>query len=217
MQHAREAHALIKEEGLASYVRKSPVYFSRLLYRHERLYIWRTDTAGLRGPFSPRIEDCDFKVISQPEDLDELLGEHLSIDSSFNIEVARRMLAGHLVGFLVFVHKELAWWGWAAMEDKTRYFVNRPPRKLDYTREAYVGRAFTLPRYRGLGLHTYGSLKRLEYLKEKGKSGVVLVTLKDNEPVIRVQEKLGSRICGEMNLFRLLLCEFWTEKWYDRR
>jgi GNAT superfamily N-acetyltransferase len=215
--HVREAHALIKEEGLGSYVRKAPVYLSRLLYRHQEHYIWRSDTLDLSGSFVPRIEDYDFKLISQPEELDELLAAGLSIDSAFSLKDARMLLREHLVVFLVFVHGELASWSWAAMEEKTRYPGYHPPRKVDFVREAYVLRAFTLPRYRGLGLHTYGSLKRLEYLKEKGKSGAILVTLKDNEPIMRVQEKLGSRVCGEMNLFRMLLCEFWTEKWYDRR
>ena len=214
-EHAREARALIKEQGLGSYVGRLPVYLSRFLYQRQEFYIWRSDMNCVGGSFVPRAEDCDFKVISEPEELDELVAEGRSFDPSFSLKDARWMLTGHLVGFLLFVHRELASWSWAAMEEKTRYFVNRPPRKVDYTREAYAGRAYTLPRYRGLGLYAYGSLKRLEYLKEKGKSGVVLVTLKDNEPAIRVQKKFGGRICGEINLRRLLLCEFWTEKWHD--
>jgi ribosomal protein S18 acetylase RimI-like enzyme len=210
-----EARGLLQEEGLVACVRKAPAYLPRVVCRHESWYIWQRDTGNLSVSFVPRVEDYDFKVISEPEELDGLLGEHLSIDSSFSIEDARRMLAGHLVGFLLFVHRELAWWGWAGMDEKTsRYFVNRPPKKVDYTKEAYLGRALTLPRYRGLGLNTYGALKRLEYLKEKGKSGVVLMTLKDNEPAIRTQEKLGFRVCGDIDHFRvLLLWNIWRERW----
>jgi GNAT superfamily N-acetyltransferase len=217
-EHAREARSLIKDQGLVSYVRRWPVYVSWFLYQHQEFYIWRSDISCLSGSFVPRVEGYGFKAIARPEELDELLAEGLAVDSSFSLEEARWMLRGHVVGCLVLVHKELASWCWVGMsDDHTRYFVYPPPRKLDYASEAYAGRAYTLPRYRGLGLDTWGSLKRLEYLKEKGKSGFVLVTLKDNEPAIRVQKKFGSRMSGEMRLRKVLLREFWTEKWNDGR
>lgn len=151
-------------------------------------------------------------MISAPEGLAELLGERFSIDSSFSIDDSRRMLAEQQVAFLIFIQKELAWWGCAALDEQAH--INPSLKKVNYTKEAYIGRDFTLPRHRGLGLYTYGNFKRLEYLKEKGKSRAILATLKDNEPAIKAQKKLGSRVCGKMDYFRvLLLWEFWRERW----
>jgi ribosomal protein S18 acetylase RimI-like enzyme len=211
---AREAHGIIASDGLASYVRRSPVLLLRLLYWRQERYIWRKDLDAMNGSFTPDA-DCDWEVVSTPEELDKLLRKGFSIGPPFDIQNPRRMLAQHQVGFLIFKQRKLAWWGWGVTEPGIDIFP--PLEKLDFTKEAYFWRAFTLSQYRGLGLHSYGTFKRLEYFKEKGKSSIVLTTLKDNEPAIRTERILGLAICGEMNLRRLLLWESWTEKWYDGR
>lgn len=214
-EHLREAHALMKREGFAPAIRKALAYFSRILYRRQEWHIYRNEMSETNGPLNLDMTDCHLRVISAPEELDEPLRGGFSIGPPFSMKSLRMMLAEHKVGFLIFKQRELAFWGWVAMGEGTRIYP--PLKRIDYVREAYVCHALTSPRWRALGLHTHGSLKRLEYLKEKGKSRAIFATLKDNKPAVRVQEKIGSRICGEATLLRLLMCEFWTEKWYDGR
>lgn len=214
-RYATEARRLIREEGLTSSVRKSAIYFSRVLYQHQEFYIWQNEIGDMNGPFAPKVDDFDFMVISAPEGLDELLREGFSIGSPFSIDDSRRMLVEHQVGFLLFIHKELACCCWAAMDEKAS--TARRPRNIDYTKEAYLWYSLTSPQYRGLGLITHVTFRCLQYLKEKGKSNALLLTRKDNKHMIESQKKLGSHVCGEMKYRRLLLRHFWRERWYSAK
>jgi len=159
--------------------------------------------------------DCDLIVVTTPEELDDLLRRGLSIDSPFSIKNACRMLSERKEGLLTFKQRDLVSWIWVSMDEKGH--IHPCIKRMDYTKEAYVGYALTAPPYRGLGLITYENAKHAEYLRGKGKSATISATLKDNKPARRVQERLKSRICGEVKLVRLLVWEFWTEKWCDGR
>ncbi len=142
-----------------------------------------------------------------------LLKAGYTIGEPFATEDPGKMLAGRKAGLLIFEQKELTWWGWAVMEAGVSIFP--PVRGIDFAAGAYVCHLFTLPRLRGTGVGTYGLRRLLEHVKGKGRTAVVLATLKDNPAAIRIQEKAGLRKYGEIRLTRVLMRESWTQRRYE--
>jgi hypothetical protein len=178
-------------------------------------HIWRSEVGGSAGSPVADLAGSRFEVVSGPEDLEALASAGLSFGEPFSVGDARRMLAGRKVGLFTFLENGLASWIWATIDGGGRIYP--PLKKVDYTREAYLGHALTSPRYRGMGLIVYEYNRQAEFLRGKGKSVAISTTLTGNEAARRVEEKVGSSRCGQVKLVRVLMCELWTEEWDDGR
>jgi ribosomal protein S18 acetylase RimI-like enzyme len=213
MKIAREGREILRQEGMAAFIRKALRYCLRPVYWHREWYLWRYDAGDAAGTLLPDEGRYELKVVSTQEDLEALLTAGYAVGEPFVAENPGKLLAERKVGLFVFEQKYLVCWGWVVMEAGAGIFP--PVRDIDYATGAYLCHLITAPRARGMGLGTYMLRRRLEYAKGKGKSVVVLATLKDNPAAVRIQEKVGLRRYGEIKLTRVLGRESWTQRRYE--
>lgn len=205
----RKAKFYIQREGLFRFIKRSFSFLKSRIFLYESHYIFQKSLNDITESecFAPKIENYDFKIISTMEELHELLGKGFTIDSPFSISSFSKRLNQGQIAFCTFVGKELAHSCWAVVKNNVR--INPPLRNINYEKEAYLWNDVTAPGYRKLGLHTYGSFKRLQYLEKIGKSRVISTTRKDNEPAIRAQKKktwLGNLWGGK--LLKIVYADF---------
>lgn len=211
----RKAKFYLLREGLFRFIKRSLSFLKSKVFLYESHYIFQKslDNVIESEHFAPKIENYDFKIISTMEEMHDQLGKGFNINSPFSISTFCKRLNQGQIAFCIFVKKDLAHWSWVAMNRRVLKKVKgHPPLNVNSEQEACVWGSNTPPRYGGLGLYTYSLSRVYEYLKEIGKSRAIFTVLKDNEPVIRAQTKLGAKVCGEGNYLRLFGRTFWKEK-----
>ncbi|KPJ59518.1 MAG: hypothetical protein AMJ46_10905 [Latescibacteria bacterium DG_63] len=101
----------------------------------------------------------------------------------------RRLEEGKVA--LVAWHKgEVAWFGWVSVE-----FEHEPVFDVELklkSDEGYLLDAYTRPEYRGSGLHTYMSVKRLQKLKEMGGRRAFGIAAKKNVASRKAHQRGGA-------------------------
>jgi ribosomal protein S18 acetylase RimI-like enzyme len=204
----------IQREGLIAFIKQLFSSLKDKVFLYQEHYIFQKDLNNLNTTeserFAPKVKGYDFKVISAKEEVCELLERGFSINPPFSIDSFYERLVQGQIAFCIFVGKDLAYSSWAVLNNNVR--IHPPLKNINYDKEAYLVYDVTSPKYRRLGLHTYGSIRRFEYLKEMGKTRGILTVLKNNELAIRTQRKLGSEICGEGKYLRLFKWTFWKKK-----
>jgi hypothetical protein len=212
LYYFKKATLYIQREGLIAFVEQLFSVFKNKVFLYQEHYIFQKNFNNVTNSdcFAPKVNDYYFKVISTIEEMSELLKKGYSINLPFSISTFNERLNQGQIAFCIFIEKDLAYSCWAVVNNNVR--IHPPLNNINYEKEAYCWYDITGLQYRKLGLHTYGSFKRLEYLKEIGKTRVVLTVQKNNQPAIKVQNKLGLKICGEGKYLRLFMWTFWKEK-----
>jgi hypothetical protein len=150
----------------------------------------------------------DLKIINCKNELLDLLKKGFT-SNGFNIyDLSRRLDEGEVL-FLVFsgyllIHKTSL-----LMHDTGTI---DSPVKIDWTKEAYIQFVETSPKYRGLHIYPYVTLKAFEYAHEKGKTVCVTSTTAENTSSIKAHLRAGYKISAKAHYTRLLLLFiFWKE------
>jgi GNAT superfamily N-acetyltransferase len=165
-----------------------------------------------------KAKDSVFKVVTSVVEFDKLRHE-FSVDNYLDIAEFmehhdKRLEAGAIL-FCVFVGKELVCTGWAYIDQKTMSVSNSFKITVDYdNNEAYWGRVYTLPQYRGLGINPSLITGATKYLYTIGVKLLKTSILKDNVSSLRTTEKTGWSVYGEKYFVRILVWNFSREKIY---
>ncbi len=163
--------------------------------------------------FLPDLDDFRFDIVRSNDDADSIEAAGAEF-RSWHSEYQRRLDTG-AVAACVFVEGRLAYVGWIALSNRAKESLGEPPYRfrVDFEAgEACAGSIWTNPTYRGKGLATYGYFKRLQFLRQEGRTVARSATASDNQATHRLLERLGARQYGRGRLLRVLCFESWREE-----
>jgi len=146
---------ILRSEGWWAFIRQGFSFVRNLFFSYGNYYIYEKDLspADEEIKFKPKI-DCTPKVISKPDDFDELIAQGYD----FRAMNFRRKLEKGALAFCFFVGKELVHVTWLARNKEAKQEIDYLPFKVDFEAgEVCSGASFTDPAHRGKRLlaHTY--------------------------------------------------------------
>lgn len=200
----RRGGEILHEEGFLSLFKR--------FFMHETYYLYENRLDGLTFPY--KVANLMLRVITQPEEFDEVLAEGFDFSSYelMSSQQCKERLARRAILFCAFVGKEIVHGSWVGVDKRCHEdFYSFP---MNYGCPACIGGTMTSPKYRRKGIYTYVHSEIFRYLREKGLSKAVLQIGKDNTAPQKAQSKLGSHIVGKGHSLKLLLLfNFrWTTK-----
>jgi hypothetical protein len=215
----RRSKQIYCTEGLGSLLQRGLAFASWLIFEYRTYYLYMEAMECLRLPNEedvlPKVNDCTFKLVTTNREADELEAEGLEF-RSYVQDSTYRLNRGALA-FCFFVGQELANIGWVALTQEAKDALDEPPYRVDFSNyEACTGGVWTNPKYRRMGIQTYGFFKRLEFLRAKGIQKKRYVIAKDN-----VAPQKGRAMRGVLSLpgphaegryLRILWWKWWMEK-----
>lgn len=186
----------------------------RLYYFVARTVLWICRTTSLQSIFSwadvllfemglPAHIDVKTKLathvkLADEEDISRLAKEFKIFRKG---EAEKRVKTGNLC-FVACVGDEIAHYRWVAFGPTN---VPQIWGKLRINRDSvYSFNAYTVPKYRGLGLAPFVFKKVLDYLNKKRVSKLYSLIDKRNKSALRAGQKQGYRLIGEI-IFRKIL------------
>jgi ribosomal protein S18 acetylase RimI-like enzyme len=183
------------------------------IFQNYSCYLYENElTKRGEGEFLPAIKEFNFKIVTKPQELDELVRD--GFDVSKGDAEARNMLEQGAIAALLFVNNELASTEWAAVNEKANRAINIYPLTIDFSKgEAYASIVWTSPNYRRKGLHNYVYYKLYDYLRENGVKKVKSIVATDNLPAQKVHQKMGpqEKIYGRARYLKIFGMAFWSE------
>jgi hypothetical protein len=160
----------------------------------------------------PKVNDCTLRVVNGNQEAYELEAEGLEFRSY--VSNAEERLEKGAIAFCFFVGQELAHIGWVALTQEAKDALGVPPYRVDFSNdEACSDSIWTNPKYRGMKFRTYGTFKRLEFLRAKGIKTKRTAIAKDN-----VASQKGRAMLSlpgphaEGRYLRILWWKWWMEK-----
>jgi hypothetical protein len=162
--------------------------------------------------YLPKIQNATHKIIETIEQLDELLNEAFDL-SLLDVNQARYRLGKGATLALIFIDRELGYRGWGAFTKKAKKTFDRYPYKVDFTNNEVVGGgAWTNPKYRRQGFHTYSAYKWNQFCIEKGVTKERSIILSTNTASQGTATKIGNKLVAKTRYVRILGLEFWRER-----
>ena len=208
----RRAKYIFHTEGLIPLLRQSLAFLAGYFFRYRISYLYEYSLEeGDEAEFAPEIQDLALEVVSTNQQADELAARGL--DFRLQDSRASQKLAGGAIAFCVFVGRELVHISWVAGTQEAKESLREPRYEVDFANgEVCVGGIWTNPKYRVMGLMTYGFLKRSQFLKQRGKVLARASVAKSNIVSQRVHAKFGARVYAEVRYLKILWWKFWKEK-----
>jgi len=210
----RRSASIYQTEGPLPLVKQATAYAVRRLFRYETYYLYESDSSTYRRSidtdFVLKVDGLSFRVIQTNEEADELEAQGFQFRE--HAGDARRKLNNGAIAFCVFVGHELGNMGWLCTTKQAKDSLNEPPPEVDFSKgEAWAGGAWTNPKYRRMGLHTYCGLKRDEWWLQKGIVKSKWAVAKTNVASLTAESRTGSVIYGEGRLIKVLWWKSWRE------
>jgi len=163
------AASVLREEGLPPLLRRSLAFavsgfaVDWTLYLYEHSLVERDRTRYL-----PRLESWELRTVHSNLEADAVAAEGLE-DFRRAVRHSRGRLDAGAVAFCVYVGAELAHVGWLAVDQKGKDSFDRIPYSVAFSAgQGCTGGTYTVPRFRGCRLMSYGYYERLEYLRARG-------------------------------------------------
>jgi len=161
--------------------------------------------------FLPKTGNFMLKIVSSNEEADQL-AVNMGYDFRRFFINAKNGLQKGAVAFCIFVDSEIANIGWVAMNEEAKKSFDTAPYYVDFLNsEACTGGTFTIPKYRGKGLMTYGYCKRLEYLRDQGITVSRNAVSVDNIASQKVLSKFSLEIYAQARYIKILWWTYWKE------
>ena len=210
----RRAKQIFQTEGLIPLLRRVLEFFR--VFQYGTWYLYENHPSEVlksqtEADVMPKIQNFTFKTVFTNQEADELEAEGLEFRSQ--VTDARKKLDKGAVAFCVFVEQELAHICWDAFTEEAKKMVDPLPYKVDFTNnESCGGGAWTNPRYRRMGLHTYSIFKGYQFLNKKGivtsRSSIAASNIASQD----MAAKFGDRVYAEARYLRILWWKSWKEK-----
>ena len=197
-------------ESVISLLGRGFVFLSRYFFQYGNyvLYEHTTQERNEDG-FLPKIQDFTFEIVTTNEQAEALMARGYDF-LSFWIRAHGRLEKGG-VAFCVFVEHKLISIGWVALTEEAKKLVDPLPYHVDFSKEACLGGARTLPEYRGRGLMLYGDYRRYKFLRESGIMRAWSTVNANNIASQRVMAKLGPMKYAKAHYLKILCWQFWRE------
>ncbi|MFC1968357.1 hypothetical protein ACFLVX_03070 [Chloroflexota bacterium] len=207
-----EANYVMQTEGLIPLFRRCFAFVIGCFFQYKTFHLneLRLEERN-EADFMPRIQDLAFKIVYTNEQADELVGDGFKF--RYSDGVPRDRLDKGAMALCIFIGRELAHIGWVAMNEEAKKSLDNFPLQVDFLRnEVYAGGVWTNPKYRRMGLQTYGAFKRCQFLRERG--AIVLRGLVDTEGVASqiVTAKMSGKLIAEARYLRILWWKSWKKK-----
>ena len=211
----RRAKRLLQTEGLIPLVRQALAFMVKRFFQYRTLYLCETDllkkTSESEANFLPRIQHFTFKVVSTNEEADELEANGFEFRSC--VGNARNKLDKGAIAFCIFIGQEFAHYTCGGMTQQAKDVLEALPYRVDFSNnEVCSGRYWTNPKYRGMGLGTYGAFKMHQFMGERGKVVSRGSVAKDNIASHRAAANVNTKICAEARYLKILWWKWWKEK-----
>lgn len=202
---------ILRRDGLICFIRRVFFFSVRLFYDYQVYYIYQKAlNVTSEGTAMPKIQNSSLNIISNPDQVNELMDNGFDINLDLGTEEVKRRLNEGALLFCVFIGQELAHISWVALTNKAK--MDFIPLYIDYQNEAYIENCVTTPRYRGMGLYPYTLCQILQFLETKNKTRVKIATQKANTRSIKGITKAGFEIWGSKKLFKILRLAIWKEE-----
>lgn len=192
-------------------------FMAGLLFKYQAFYLIEHTLEQTRHldekDFLPRTDHFEWKVVATNEEADALEANGFEFRSYAYFFNARKALDKGAIASCIFIGRELAHIGWLAMTQEAKNSLNEPPIRVDFSKkESYSGGVWTNPKYRKLGLHTYGNLKRNLFLADTGATRMYGQIARRNTASLRVTTKFNPAVYGEGRLIKVLWWKWWRER-----
>ena len=208
------AWEIFQKEGFITLIKRTFVFLlSWLSYEKYTFYVYvQVCEHRNEADFIPKIKDFTCEIVETAQQLDKLSDNGFDL-SLLDVNQTRYRLGKGAIVTLVFVERELAFIGWAAMTEEAKSTFNRYPYKVDFfINEACVGEAWTNPEYRRLGIYVYANYKREEFLMCKGIKKILAIVNINNAAVQIANIKLGELGTPvKARYLRIGRVQFWKE------
>lgn len=207
------ARDIYRTDGAFTLLKTSFDYIRRHIFVYNSYYLYVMPLGELNeAEFLPQIGDLTCKIISSNQEADELAAS-FSFDIRRRFVDAKKKLDNGAIAFCIFVGKEFASIGWVSLTQESQNTLDALPLKVEYSAgEAYVGAAETIPKYRNNRLLKYGSLKRRQFLTEKGIRVMRAAVAESTIASHRVSARLGGKIYAKAHHIKILWWNYWKEK-----
>lgn len=211
----RKGKTILREEGLASFI-KTVVLFLRssFSFAYRTYYIYENTLGG--SQFEPKIQDVTLKIVSTPQQLNELVASGFTFPS-WDVDALKEKASRGAISFCVFVEQNLAHITWIALSEGAKNCVDPFPLKIDWQNEAWSGSSRTGQNYQGMGLFSYAYTEIFRFLKERGLSKDRFTIEKNNVVSNHTMVKFGSQIIAHGRYLKLLWWTSWKVKPIEKK
>jgi len=211
----RRAALTYRTEGFLALARRASAHAAGWLFRYETYYLYEANSSTYRRRsdhgFVPKVDGLSFRVVFTDEEADEVEAQGFHF-RKYVVDTKGKLDKG-AIAFCVFVGHELANIGWLCTTQRARDGLKEPPATVDFSNgEAWAGGAWTAPRYRRMGLHTYSGLKRDEWWFQKGIVRSKWAVARSNAASLGADIKTGNLRYGEGRYLKILWWKSWREK-----
>lgn len=213
------AKQIYSTEGLRSLLKRGFAFASSFIFKCQTCCVYMDPIEGLRLPNEvdvlPKVDDWVLKVVGTNWEADGLEADGFEFRSK--IINSRERLDKGATAFCIFVGQELAHIGWVALTQEAVESLGGGSfgvRLSDH--EAYSSGIWTNPKYRRMGIHKYGYLKRLQFMQANGVYAERSVVDKGNVAPQK-SNALGGMVSfpgpqAEGRYLRVLWWKSWKEK-----
>jgi len=207
------ARAILREEGLVPLLQRSLAFavsgfavdWTLFLYEHSLV---ERD----RARYLPRLDAWELRVVHSNAEADAVVAGGFE-DFRRVVHTARARLNAGAVAFCVYVGAELAHVGWLAVNQAGKDSFDRVPYAVAFSAgQACTGGTFTVPKFRGCRLMSYGYYERLEYLRTRGFTSSRNVVGVRNVASHKAHAVFSPTIYGVGRYRRLLWWHSWREE-----
>jgi hypothetical protein len=162
--------------------------------------------------FRPAVEHLEVRTVESLEDVARLVDDGFEDPRARTRSMERKLAAGAFA-VCAFVEGRLAYIGWVATSAPAKRSFDPLPYHVAFDEgEGATGGAWTVPRFRGLGLYRYVFGLELDLLRRKGRTVCCNSISVHNLASQRGQAFYEARVCARARSVRVLRKRWWTEQ-----
>jgi hypothetical protein len=214
---ARRSKDILRSEGLTALVRRGWDFVGQRFFSVKFYYLYEHQLKERNEvDFLPKIQHFALHIIRTNEEANRL-AEITGFDFRSRFINGQERLDRGGIAFCVLANEEFAHIGWVALNEEAKRALDDRPYKIDFShKQACTGGTYTVPKYRGKGLMTYGYFKRFQFLREHGFETSRNAVSTDNISSQKSHAKFGPRIVAKVRHVKFFCWEFWKEMPFPR-
>jgi len=208
----RRSKDILRSEGLTTLVRRGWDFIGQRFFFVKFYYLYEHELKDRNEvDFLPQIQNLALHIIRTNEQANQL-AEITGFDFRSRFINGQERLDKGAIAFCVLADGEFAHIGWVALNEEAKRALDDRPYKLDFSnKQACTGGTYTVPKYRGKGLMTYGYFKRFQFLKENGFETSRNVVSTDNISSQKSHARFGPRVVAKARHVKFFCRESWKE------